>query len=196
MLDQTKHILREHTCLYASFDKKATADVSRGDCVPRMNADVVRHDANEGRFGGGLVFAAKDHGWAEDEFVFSAKDNFPYRETAFDGTGNDFVSTTLIDARPAALVEGSIVNWAEMRPLLNEAAGAAILQEVILDRMLIIELARTGRSVTDRDLQRERELLYETLSPDPDVAARLAKALQIRQGLGKRRQDPFLRFLA
>jgi hypothetical protein len=108
-------------------------------------------------------------------------------ETAFDGTGNDFVSTTLIDARPAALVEGSIVNWAEMRPLLNEAAGAAILQEVILDRMLIIELARTGRSVTDRDQQRERDLLYETLSPDPDVAARLAKALQVRQGLGKRR---------
>ena len=40
MLDQTKHILREHTCLYASFDETATADVSRGDCVPRMNADV------------------------------------------------------------------------------------------------------------------------------------------------------------
>jgi hypothetical protein len=108
-------------------------------------------------------------------------------ETAIDGTGSDFVSTTLIDARPAALVEGSIVNWAEMRPLLNEAAGAAILQEVILDRMLIIELARTGRSVTDRDQQRERELLYETLSPDPDVAVRLAKALQVRQGLGKHR---------
>ena len=86
MLDQTKHILREHTCLYASFDETATADVSRGDCVPRMNADVVRHDASGGRFGGGLVFTAKDYGWAEDEFVFSAKDNFPYRETAFDGT--------------------------------------------------------------------------------------------------------------
>jgi len=108
-------------------------------------------------------------------------------DAARERTGNDFVSSTLIDARPAALVEGTIVNWSEMRPLLNEAAGAAILQEVILDRMLIMELARTGHSVTDRDMQRERDLFYETLSPDPDVAARLAKALQVRQGLGKRR---------
>jgi len=106
---------------------------------------------------------------------------------AIDRTGNDFVSTTLIDARPAALVAGTMVTWAEMRPLLNEAAGAVILQEVILDRLLIMELARTGHIVTDRDVQRERELFYETLSPDPDVAARLAKVLQIRQGLGKRR---------
>ncbi len=29
---------------------------------------------------------AKDHEWAEDEFVFAARDNFPYSETAFDGT--------------------------------------------------------------------------------------------------------------
>ncbi len=109
------------------------------------------------------------------------------RGAATDRAGNSFVTSTLIDARPAALVGGAIVDWGEMRPLLNEAAGATILQEVILDRMLIMELARTGHSVTDRDVDRERELFYQTLSTDPNVAARLARELRIRQGLGRRR---------
>ncbi len=109
------------------------------------------------------------------------------RGAATDRVGNNSVTSTLIDARPAALVQGAIVEWGEMRPLLNEAAGATILQEVILDRMLIMELARTGQSVTDRDIDRERQLFYQTLSTDPDVAARLARELRIRQGLGRRR---------
>ena len=103
------------------------------------------------------------------------------------GTGRDVVMSTLIDARPAALVDGTILGWGEMRPLLNEAAGAVILEEVILDRMLVAELARTGHSVTDRDMERERDLFYRTLSTDPDVAARLARELRIRQGLGRHR---------
>lgn len=79
-------LLQQHTCLCASFDETTAADVSRGDGVPRINHDVVRHDLQGGRLGGGLVFSAKDHGWAEDEFVFAAKDNFPYRQSSFDGT--------------------------------------------------------------------------------------------------------------
>ena len=47
---------------------------------------VARQDASAGRFGGALVFSAKDHGWAEDECLFPAQGNFPYRETSFDGT--------------------------------------------------------------------------------------------------------------
>lgn len=114
---------------------------------------------------------------------------------AIDGAGgDDFVISTFIDARPAALVEGIVVEWGEMRPLLNEAAGAAILQEIVLDRMLTMELARAGLPpVTDRDVERERELFYETLSPDPDVAARLARELRIRQGLGRLRMNRLLR---
>jgi len=99
----------------------------------------------------------------------------------------NLVTSTVIDARPAALVDGIIVDWGEMRPLLNEAAGAVILEEVILDRLLVTELARTGHSITDRDIERERDLFYRTLSSDPDVAARLARELRIRQGLGRRR---------
>ena len=79
-------LLRERTCLYASFDQSADADVSRGDSHAKLNGDVVRHESTGGRFGGALVFSAKDHGWAEDECVFAARDNFPYKRSAFEGT--------------------------------------------------------------------------------------------------------------
>ena len=46
-----------------------------------------------------------------------------FRGAATGETGSDFVTSTLIDASPAALVDGTIVDWGEMRPLLNEAAG-------------------------------------------------------------------------
>lgn len=86
MSDEVVEVLRQRTCLYASFDDSIDANFSRGDARAVMNADVVRHDPRGGRFGGALVFAARDHGWAEDEFLYAAKDNFPYRESSFDGT--------------------------------------------------------------------------------------------------------------
>jgi hypothetical protein len=84
--DELVSILQKHTCLYASFDESIDADLSRGDPKAAMNADVVRLEPQSGRFGGALVFNARDHGWEEDEFLYSAKDNFPYGEDSFDGT--------------------------------------------------------------------------------------------------------------
>lgn len=78
--------LRQHICLYASFDKTMDADVSRGNGQATFNPAVVRHDIEGGRYGGALVFNAKDHGWAEDEFFYPARDNFPYRTGPFSGT--------------------------------------------------------------------------------------------------------------
>ena len=78
--------LRQHVCLYASFDKTIDADFSRGDGRATLNEVVVRHDRKGGRYGGALVFEAKDHGWAEDEFFYAATDNFPYRSASFSGT--------------------------------------------------------------------------------------------------------------
>ena len=86
MTNDLERTVSEHTCLYASFDESVDADLSRSDGRVRLNADVVKHDSAAGRFGGALVFTARDHGWTEDECLFSAKDNFPYRETSFDGT--------------------------------------------------------------------------------------------------------------
>ena len=79
-------ILPEHTCLYASFDASCDADRCRGDGKAKLNEAVVRHDPDGGRFGGAMVFAAAGHGWDEDELLFAARDNFPYGETAFEGT--------------------------------------------------------------------------------------------------------------
>jgi parvulin-like peptidyl-prolyl isomerase len=99
----------------------------------------------------------------------------------------------MVDARPAALVEGRIVDWGELQPLLNEAAGADVLAEVILDRMLARELDEAGILITDADLDAERALFYDTLSDDPDVAARLARQVRARQGLGPTRLTRLLR---
>jgi parvulin-like peptidyl-prolyl isomerase len=111
-----------------------------------------------------------------------------------EGIGTDEVPpSTLVDARPAALVEGRIVDWGELRPLLNEAAGADVLGEVILDLMLAPALDDAGILITTQDLDAERALFYDTLSSDPDMAARLAKQLRARQGLGRRRLNKLLR---
>jgi hypothetical protein len=108
------------------------------------------------------------------------------------GTG-DVGPATLIDARPAALVEGRVVNWGELQPLLNEAAGADVLAEVVLDRMLAPRLDDEGIVITAKELDAERALFYETLSTDPDMAARLARQLRARQGLGRWRLAKLLR---
>lgn len=86
MSDSLTSLLRDHTCLYASFDAGPDADVCGGNGRATLNADVVRFAADVGRSGGALVFKARDHGWAEDEFTFAARDNFPYRQSSFDGT--------------------------------------------------------------------------------------------------------------
>ena len=78
--------LREHACLYASFDKTVDADFSRGDGKASYQSTAVRHDPTGGRYGGALVFNAKEYGWAEDEFFYAAKDNFPYSTGPFSGT--------------------------------------------------------------------------------------------------------------
>lgn len=79
-------ILDEHFCLYASFDKTMDANFSRGDGQATFNPEVTSHDATGGRFGGALVFEAKDNAWAHDEFSFAANDNFPYSPESFSGT--------------------------------------------------------------------------------------------------------------
>lgn len=79
--------IRSSVCFFASFDASANADIARGDATATLNSAVAKHDASAGRFGGALVFSARDHGWDEDECVYQSKDNFPYRADApFDGT--------------------------------------------------------------------------------------------------------------
>lgn len=79
--------LRGHVKFYASFLEGPDADIARGDPRATLNPSMARHDRAAGRFGGGLAFTARDHGWVEDECVFSAAGNFPYDPAqAFGGT--------------------------------------------------------------------------------------------------------------
>jgi hypothetical protein len=101
--------------------------------------------------------------------------------------------STVVDARPAALVNGMAVNWGELRPLLNELAGAEALQEIILDRKLAESLPLAGISITEDDIAREKKLLLESLNDDPNVALRLLDELRERQRLGKVRFEALMR---
>jgi len=86
MTTQLTDIIKQQTCLYASFDHGTDADYSRGDTRAAYQPAVVQHNPTAGRYGGALIFSAADYGWAEDEFAFEARDNFPYKPTAFSGT--------------------------------------------------------------------------------------------------------------
>lgn len=93
-------------------------------------------------------------------------------------------STTVIDARPAALINGGGITWGQLRDGLSEAAGATVLREAILDRRLQDMVIEAGLLVDDDDAAREQQVLLETLSEDPNTAVRLLDELRDRQGLG------------
>lgn len=102
-------------------------------------------------------------------------------------------ASTLIDARPAAIVNGRTVNWGHLRPILTDAAGAEALQELILDRALGAMIRDAGLTISEDDLVRERSLMLETLNADGNVAIRLLDELRNRQGLGTYRFNALLR---
>ncbi|MCA9290745.1 MAG: hypothetical protein KDA25_06430, partial [Phycisphaerales bacterium] len=97
------------------------------------------------------------------------------------------VASTVIDARPAAIVNGRTVTWGELRPALNELAGAAALQEHILDRELAGLLAGAGLVIGEADTSRERRRMLDALDADPETAIRLLRELRDRDGLGDAR---------
>ncbi|MDP7611097.1 MAG: hypothetical protein QGH62_01495 [Nitrospinaceae bacterium] len=54
-------IVKQHTCLYASFDQGIDADFSRGDGTATYEASIVQRDASAGRYGGALIFSASEY---------------------------------------------------------------------------------------------------------------------------------------
>src|SRR4029450_9918926 len=77
---------------------------------------------------------------------------------------------TVIDARPAALVNGQAVSVGDLGPILNELAGAEALQEIILDRRIEEAMVTAGLTLQPDDVAAERKLLLESLNKDEDTA--------------------------
>jgi hypothetical protein len=114
------------------------------------------------------------------------------------GTGQQVVTSPTsvaipVDARPAALVNGKTVDWGELRPLLNEAAGAEVLREIVLDRRIGEALAASRVTISADDVAGERRILLEELDPNPNHAVRLLDELRDRQKLGPQRFERLLR---
>ena len=92
-----------------------------------------------------------------------------------------------------ALVDGNAIEWRALRTPIVEAAGAVVLRDAVLDARLARRLAAEGRTVTAEMVERERELLLETLDADRERALDLLAGLTARQGLGPVRFEALLR---
>lgn len=94
------------------------------------------------------------------------------------------VLSTHIDARPAAVVNGRTLAWGDLKPALNEAAGALVLEERILDDQLLRALIDAGVTIGETERVAEQQLLLDSLDEDEDTAWRLLEQLRTRRGLG------------
>jgi parvulin-like peptidyl-prolyl isomerase len=102
-------------------------------------------------------------------------------------------AATPVDARPAAIVDGTPLDWGRLRPALTEAAGADVLRELVLDQLLEQAVAAAGITITPDDVAGEQRLLLENLSADVNESVRLLQELRDRQKLGTARFALLLR---
>jgi hypothetical protein len=95
-----------------------------------------------------------------------------------------------------ALVGGEPVGWSDLSPLVAEAAGGAVLEEVAIDRQLVRELRALGIEITGDDLLAERRLLLENLghqaSMNENEVAQTIERVRTSRGLGPRRFNALL----
>ncbi|MFN0012518.1 MAG: hypothetical protein ACKVS8_12840 [Phycisphaerales bacterium] len=106
-------------------------------------------------------------------------------------------------ARPAAMVDSEPVEWSALTPLLAEAAGGAVLQEIVLDRRLERELALRSQRVGDAEIAAERDRVRAALAAGPaavglqaldaDQAQTATDAVRRARGLGDLRFEALVR---
>ncbi|HWB20962.1 MAG TPA: peptidylprolyl isomerase [Phycisphaerales bacterium] len=100
---------------------------------------------------------------------------------------------TVIDARPAAMIDGAMVTWGDLRPAMTEAAGAQALHDFIIDQQLAKALKKAAITITDKDVSDEQHMLVQSLNDDPNVALRALDELRSREGIGTNRFNALLR---
>lgn len=97
------------------------------------------------------------------------------------------------------MVGGEAIGWDVLRPRLAEAAGAEVVDEVALDRLVEGECRRRNISVTPEEIDAERTLLIDTLSDTgrrnlpSDQLEQLIARLRTQRGLGPQRWAALLR---
>lgn len=94
---------------------------------------------------------------------------------------------------PIAFSRGRAIRRSDLDTALAELSGGVILREHLLDRRIAELAAERGVAVDEAMIERERRLLLEALSSDPDRAAELLEAVRARQGLGTVRFEALLR---
>ncbi len=98
--------------------------------------------------------------------------------------------------KPVAVLRDSMVTWDDLHHTLAEAAGAAALEEVILDRLLDAKAAAGGVRATDEDIAAERERLVARIAGEAGISPDQAQAQVDRvcrsRGLGPKRFSALL----
>lgn len=99
--------------------------------------------------------------------------------------------------RAVAIIDSRSVTWDDLGPLLAEAAGGQVLDEVILVDAATKRAAAAGITLTPDMVQAERRLFIDSLantgvSTDPDRAERLLAEVRRSRGLGEKRFQSLL----
>jgi parvulin-like peptidyl-prolyl isomerase len=107
-------------------------------------------------------------------------------------------STTQSGNRGAivASVQGRVLTWDDLTPMLAEAAGGIVLEELTLDRLLREEFARRGLEIDAAAVAAERDRLLQSLSAvedSPVDTERLLDTMRRSRGLGPVRFEALLR---
>ncbi len=90
-----------------------------------------------------------------------------------------------------AIVADTRITRETLLASLLESAGAAALEEALLEIAIEREITRAGFRFTTEDIEREREIVLQTVAEesqvDVDRAARMVEQLRSDRGLGPRR---------
>lgn len=97
--------------------------------------------------------------------------------------------------RPPVMLLGQPISWTEVSPRLGEAAGAAVLEELVIDALAQRELDLRGQSISAGDIQAEEALLTAAVTrtgTSPAQTAELMTQMKKARGLGPVRYKALL----
>jgi hypothetical protein len=101
------------------------------------------------------------------------------------------------DSSTALTVDGSPIRTSSLAATALEAAGAVAIEEAALDVLLEAEIKRAGITISETQVERERQLLFERVAAEAQVGEEQAGALIDRfrrsRGLGPIRFAAMLR---